>query len=154
MDCSPPGSSVYGFLQERILDWVVIPFSKGPSQPMDWTHVSCIYCIGRWILYQCATWEATGLNGGPPKDMFRSCPTDLINFTFLEKEKGQCKDKAREWSSRTASQEAIECQQPPEAGGSEEEFSSRAPRRSAALLTPWFWNSGCQNLWEDKFLLF
>jgi len=27
MDCSPPGSSVHGILQARILEWVAIPFS-------------------------------------------------------------------------------------------------------------------------------
>ena len=27
MDCSPPGSSVSGILQERILQWVAISFS-------------------------------------------------------------------------------------------------------------------------------
>ena len=42
MDCSPPGSSVHGILQERILEWVAIPFSKGSSRPMNWTWVSCI----------------------------------------------------------------------------------------------------------------
>ena len=31
MDCSPPGSSVHGILQARILGWVAIPFSKGSS---------------------------------------------------------------------------------------------------------------------------
>ena len=31
MDCSPPGSSVHGILQARILEWVVIPFSRGSS---------------------------------------------------------------------------------------------------------------------------
>ena len=31
-DCSPPGSSVHGILHVRILDWVVIPFSRGSSQ--------------------------------------------------------------------------------------------------------------------------
>ena len=31
MDCSPPGSSVHGILQARILEWVVISFSRGPS---------------------------------------------------------------------------------------------------------------------------
>ena len=31
MDCSPPGSSVCGILQARILKWVAIPFSKGSS---------------------------------------------------------------------------------------------------------------------------
>ena len=33
MDCSPPGSSVQGTLQARILEWVAIPFSRGSSQP-------------------------------------------------------------------------------------------------------------------------
>ena len=42
MDCSPPGSSVHGILQARILEWVVIPFSRGSSWPRDWTLVSCI----------------------------------------------------------------------------------------------------------------
>jgi len=42
MDCSPPGSSVHGLLQARILEWVAIPFSTGSSQPRDQTQVSCI----------------------------------------------------------------------------------------------------------------
>ena len=37
MDCSPPGSSVHGILQARILEWVVIPFSRVSSQPRDQT---------------------------------------------------------------------------------------------------------------------
>ena len=40
MDCSPPGSSVLGILQARILEWVPIPFSRGSSQSRDWTWVS------------------------------------------------------------------------------------------------------------------
>ena len=31
MDCSPPGSSVHGILQERVLEWVAMSFSRGPS---------------------------------------------------------------------------------------------------------------------------
>ena len=42
MDCGPPSSSVHGILQARILKWVAIPFSRGPSQPRDRTWVSCI----------------------------------------------------------------------------------------------------------------
>ena len=41
MDCSPPGSSVHGILQARILEWVAISSSSGPSWPRDWTRVSC-----------------------------------------------------------------------------------------------------------------
>ena len=40
MDCSPPGSSVHGILQGRILEWVAISFSRGPFQPRDQTWVS------------------------------------------------------------------------------------------------------------------
>ena len=41
MDCSPPGSSVHGFFQTGILEWVAISFSKGSSRPRDRTWVSC-----------------------------------------------------------------------------------------------------------------
>ena len=37
MNCSPPGSSVRGILQAKILEWVAIPFSRGSSQPRDQT---------------------------------------------------------------------------------------------------------------------
>ena len=55
MDCSLPGSSVHGILQARILEWFAISFSRGSSQPRDWTYISC---IGRKILYCWATGEA------------------------------------------------------------------------------------------------
>ena len=42
MDCSPPGSSVQGVLQARILEWVAMPSSRGSSQPRDQIQVSCI----------------------------------------------------------------------------------------------------------------
>ena len=42
MDCSPPGSSIHGILQARRLEWVAITFSRGSSQPRDWSLVSCI----------------------------------------------------------------------------------------------------------------
>ena len=47
MDYSPPGSSVRGILQTRILEWVAIPFSRGPSWPRDRTWVSHI--TGRYL---------------------------------------------------------------------------------------------------------
>ena len=42
MVSSPPGSSVHGILQARILERVAIPFSRGSSQPRNQTQVSCI----------------------------------------------------------------------------------------------------------------
>ena len=35
MDCSPSGSSAHEILQARILEWVAMPSSRGPSQPRD-----------------------------------------------------------------------------------------------------------------------
>ena len=40
--CTVPGSSVHGILQARILEGVVISFSRGSFQPRDWTPISCI----------------------------------------------------------------------------------------------------------------
>ena len=42
LNCSPPGSSVHGILQARILEWVAIPFSMVSSQSRDWTWASHI----------------------------------------------------------------------------------------------------------------
>ena len=58
MGCSPPGSFVHGFFQARILEWVAISSSRASSQSRDWIWNSCNSCIGRQILYHCATWEA------------------------------------------------------------------------------------------------
>ena len=51
MDCSPPGSSVHGIFQARILEWVAISFSRGSSQPRDRTSISYVACIGRQVVY-------------------------------------------------------------------------------------------------------
>ena len=49
--CSLPGSSVRGILQARILEWVATPFSSESFQPRKEILISCVSCIGRWILY-------------------------------------------------------------------------------------------------------
>ena len=51
IDYSPPGSPVHGILQVRILEWVVISYSRGSCWPRDWTHISCVSCIGRWGVF-------------------------------------------------------------------------------------------------------
>ena len=40
--CDPMDYTVYGILQATIPEWVAFPFSRGSSQPKDWTQVSCI----------------------------------------------------------------------------------------------------------------
>ena len=57
MDCSPPGSSVHGISQARILEWGT--FSSTFSRGSSWfTDRTCITCIGRQILYHWVTREA------------------------------------------------------------------------------------------------
>ena len=46
MGSSPPGSSVHGNFQARILEWVAIFSCRGSSPPRDLTHISCISSIG------------------------------------------------------------------------------------------------------------
>ena len=58
MDCSLPGFSLHGISQARILEWVAISSS---SRPGNQTHDSWVFCIGRRILYYCATGEALGI---------------------------------------------------------------------------------------------
>ena len=55
MDCSLPVFSVHGILQARILELVAIHFSKGSSQPSDWTQVSC---LAGTFFTTIATWDA------------------------------------------------------------------------------------------------
>ena len=45
VDCSPPGSSVHGIFQTRILEWVSISCSRGSSWPKDQTSVSWVSCM-------------------------------------------------------------------------------------------------------------
>ena len=57
-NCSPPGSSVHGISQARILELATISYSRGSSQSRDWTCISFISYISRQILYHCTIpWE-------------------------------------------------------------------------------------------------
>ena len=56
MNCSPPGFSVHGISQAKILECAAISSSKGSSWPRDQTCVSRVAWTGRQILYH----EPTG----------------------------------------------------------------------------------------------
>ena len=58
VDYSPPGFSVHGILQTRILEWVDMPFSREFSQPRDRTRMFYISCISRGVLYEHNTVKA------------------------------------------------------------------------------------------------
>ena len=57
--CSPSGSSVPGILQERILEWVTMPSSRGSSWPRDQTRGLLWLLHFRQILY---CWVKNGFN--------------------------------------------------------------------------------------------
>ena len=59
MNCSSPGSSAHGIIPARILEWADISSSRGSFWPRDQASISCIFCLGGWILYLWATWEST-----------------------------------------------------------------------------------------------
>ena len=48
MDCSYSGSSVYGIFQERILEWVPVPYFRWSSQPRNRT---CLVHLLHWEAY-------------------------------------------------------------------------------------------------------
>ena len=58
MDCSPPGSSVRGIFQVRILEWVAISFSRRSSWPRDWT------CVSRIVDRRLTIWTTREMCGG------------------------------------------------------------------------------------------
>ena len=79
MDCSPPGSSVHGIVQARILKWVAMPSSRRSSRPRDQIHVSC---IGRQFIHHWATREALVLSVRDFKSMIKS----IVSVCFLSQE--------------------------------------------------------------------
>ena len=73
LGCNLPASSVCGISQARILEWVVISFSRESPRPTDGTLVSRVSCAGRQTLHRCTTWEA---------------PTTSISMHFFVYSKG------------------------------------------------------------------
>ena len=74
MDCSPPGSSVHGILQARILEWVAIPFSTGSSWPG--IEPGLLHC--RQILYCLSHQEGSK----QAKDLPKSLGLTLLTFVL------------------------------------------------------------------------
>ena len=67
MDCSPPGSSIHGIFQARVLEWVAISFSRWVIFLTLGSKPSLPHC--RWILYQLnhkgtSPWNSPGQNTG------------------------------------------------------------------------------------------
>ena len=72
VDCRLPGSSVHGIFQARILKWVAISFSRGSSQPRDWTHIS--HTAGRFF---------TTEPPGKPGPLYQAIILSLLHLLWL-----------------------------------------------------------------------
>ena len=70
MHSGPPGSSVHGIPQARILEWVAIPFSSRSPQHRNQIHISCVSCISWWVVYLLSHWG--------------SLSTTLLKYHFLK----------------------------------------------------------------------
>ena len=78
MDCSPPGSSVYGILQARILEWVAMHSSRGSSRPRDQTGVSCMSHHG-------SPWQRIGRSNSYKKKLkWLVCQKYMLKIPFLD----------------------------------------------------------------------
>ena len=82
MDCSLPGSSVHGFLQARILEWVDMPSFWRSSWLQDGTHISYVSCTGSGFFPTSTTWEAH-LTFTAPLYCFSSCISQDPSTTLL-----------------------------------------------------------------------
>ena len=82
MDHSLPESSVYGIFQARILEQVVISYSRGSSWPRDPSCISFGFSIGRQILYHWATWKPHLLLYNIQKPSLNLIPSEYIFQKF------------------------------------------------------------------------
>ena len=80
--CYSPGTSVHGIFQARMLESVAISCSRGSSWMRDQT---CVSCIGRWILYHGAIWEAPDPENGWWKQQQRTAY--VTHFSGLRNDK-------------------------------------------------------------------
>ena len=77
---APLASCVHKILQARVLEWVAIPFSKRSSQPRDWTCISYVSCMDRWVLYY---WCHLGSIFGPTVYKRLGLPSVWKNRKYL-----------------------------------------------------------------------
>ena len=87
MDCGPPGSSVHGILQARILEWVAMPSSRGSFWLKDWTRVSYISCTGRWVLYHQHCMGILNICQHMANSLHCPAETNFVNQLFSSKKK-------------------------------------------------------------------
>ena len=82
VDCSPSGSSVHGILQARILEWVAMSSSRGPSWPRNRIHISYVSCINSQVLLMCVLVSKWGIQDSNFRSMSLTHCTLLGGIVF------------------------------------------------------------------------
>ena len=85
IDYSPPGSSILGILQARMLEWFAMPHSRGSFQLRYRTGVSYVSCFGRKIFLSLASSgkPSTRLITGPPGSLENVfCNIKVLTFSY------------------------------------------------------------------------
>ena len=74
----------------RILEWVAYPFSRGSSQPRNWTRVSCIaggfftsWAIQEALINPCICFKGNISNVSPFRFIFAQAPFSWTRFIFI-----------------------------------------------------------------------
>ena len=133
MDCSPPGTQLMEFSGQKYWSRLLFPtpkFSWRSSRPRDQNGVSCISCIGRQILYHCATWEALWI------------PTENPNKTLAKIESDNIWKRVQFWPSGIYSRKLES------GGGSMRGKSLIQPINSHSL-----WKKKFYKIWIDTYFL-
>ena len=84
VNCSPPGSSVHGILQARILELIAMASPRGSSPPSNWTSLCYVSCVRRWVLYhQCHLGNPWTVGRQAPLSMEFSMQEYKVAFSSL-----------------------------------------------------------------------
>ena len=149
--CSPPGSSVHGISQARILEWVVISFSRGSSPPRDQTCVSCNSCTaGRFFTTEPA--------GKPPlSNNYLSIPLplqrilQLSSFLLFSSSLPPLSGKSLpevQVQRPSAAEFTLALGRPGFTGGTSKELTCQCRRQKRCGFDPWVrmtpWRRKCQ----------
>ena len=91
---SPPGCSVHGISQARILEWAALPFFRG-SSPLRSNLCLLYLCVGRWPLCHCATREARSRGWALPNPQTRMTYPVFTSLPLLWRPQDQSGDGER-----------------------------------------------------------
>ena len=137
MDCTPPGSSVHGIPQARILEWIAMPSFQGFSLPKEGTLLSYVSCIAAAAaaksLQSCPT-LCDPIDGSSPGSPVPGIPQartlEWVAISFSNAGKWKVKVKLLSRVRPSATPWTVTYQAPLSTGFSRQEYWSGVPSPS------------------------